>query len=119
MGRPGRALTPEASARHQFGAELRRWRLTRGLTQQALGALVWQSQEILSKVEKGQRWPSADLAARCDRALDAGGALTALWPAVDRQRLRCDGRCRHQRVHRSRGTGEPAVQRLGDVGDVV
>ena len=118
MGRPGRVLTPEVSERHRFGAELRRWRLGRRLTQQGLGALVWQSPEILAKVEKGQRWPSADLAVRCDRVLGAGGALTALWPLVERQRLGCDGRRRL--VDRgSRGVGEPPVECGDHVGDVV
>ena len=53
MGRRPRALTPEASARDRFGAELRRWRTARGLTQRELATLVWHSQELVSEVEKG------------------------------------------------------------------
>jgi transcriptional regulator with XRE-family HTH domain len=94
MGRQPRALTPEASVRHCFGAELRRWRLARRLTQRALARLIWHSQEIVAKVEKGERWPSLDLAMRCDVALSTGGELAGLWPAVERERLACDRRRR-------------------------
>ncbi len=94
MGRRARALTPHASVRDRFGAELRRWRVARRLTQQALASLVWQSPETVAKVEKGERWPSRDLAERCDRVLRTGGTLVALWPAVERQRLACDRRRR-------------------------
>jgi Helix-turn-helix domain len=58
MGRRPRALTPESSACHRFGAELRRWRIARGMTQRALAGLVWHSHGLVSKVEKGKRWPS-------------------------------------------------------------
>ncbi len=110
MGRPARALTPDVSAGHRFGAELRRWRTDRGLTQQALGALVWHSAESVAKVEKGQRWPSHDFTRRCERVLGAGGALMTLWPAVERQRLACDGRRRPRRGEQSRRTRKPLVQ---------
>ncbi len=56
--------------------------------------LIWHSQELVSKVEKGQRWPSWYLAARSDVVLDTGGALTGLWPAVEWQRLTSDRRRR-------------------------
>jgi hypothetical protein len=100
-GRPARALTPELSARHLFGAELRRWRTERGLTHHALGCLVWHSAESVAKVEKAQRWPSLDFTRRCERVLATGGALTILWPAVEQQRLACDRRRRPQRRARS------------------
>ncbi|MBN1172927.1 MAG: helix-turn-helix transcriptional regulator [Micromonosporaceae bacterium] len=81
-GRPLRALTPGRSVRHAFGAELRRWRLACGLTQQALADRVLYSAEIVSKVERAERWPSWKFAHRCDAALGAGGALITQWPAV-------------------------------------
>src|SRR5216683_3417669 len=84
MGRRPRTLTPEASARDHFGAELRRWRTARRLTQRALARLIWHSQEFVAKVEKGERWPSWDLATRCDVALRTGGVLAGLWPGVER-----------------------------------
>lgn len=94
MGRRPRALKPDASARDRFGAELRRWRMERGLTQRDLAGLVWHSQELVAKVEKGERWPSWYLANRCDLALATGGVLATLWPAVERQRLASDRRRR-------------------------
>ena len=40
MATPPKALTPEASPRHRFGAELRRWRELRGLSQRRPERLV-------------------------------------------------------------------------------
>ena len=92
MGRRARVLTPEASARDRFGAELRRWRTERGLTQRELAVLTRYSQEFVSKVEKGERWATWYLATRCDAALRTDGVLAGLWPAVEQQRLASDRR---------------------------
>lgn len=46
----------------------------------------------MAKVEKGERWPSWDLATQCDSALRTAGALASLWPEVERERLACDRR---------------------------
>lgn len=94
-------MTPEASARDRFGAELRYWRTARGLTQRELAAMIWLSQELVAKVEKGQRWASWYVATRCDAALRTGGALAGLWPAAERQRLASDRRRRHMSGRRS------------------
>jgi len=85
MAQVPRDLTPEASARHFFGAELRYWRQLRGWSQVALGAAVHASGDLVGKVEKAERSASADFAARCDRALDTGGVLARLWPLVERE----------------------------------
>jgi transcriptional regulator with XRE-family HTH domain len=82
VGQTPRELTPDVSARHAFGAALRRWRTSRGLSQDELGRLVLHSGDTISKVEKAARWPTPELVARCEQVLDAGGALAALWPAV-------------------------------------
>src|SRR5262245_33619326 len=82
MAQVPRELTPDASARHAFGAELRRLRTSRGLSQDELGRLVLHSGDMISKVEKATRWPTRELVARCDEVLDAAGALMRLWPAV-------------------------------------
>jgi len=87
-------LTPEASARDRFGAELRRYRVGRGLTQRELAAGIWLSQELVAKVEKGLRWASWYMATECDAVLGTGGVLAGLWPAVERQRLASDRRRR-------------------------
>lgn len=115
MGRRARELTPQASVRDRFGAELRRWRTTRGLTQSALGELVWHSAEVVAKVEKAERWPTQYFAERCDLVLGAGGVLIELFPLVEVQRLACDGR----RVRSSSGEGRvPSVERVGDLAEV-
>jgi len=88
MGQTARRLTPEVSARQRFGAELRRRRLARGLSQDSLGRLVHVSGDLLAKLEKAQRWPAHDVAARCDAILQAGGALMQMLPAVDTERAR-------------------------------
>jgi transcriptional regulator with XRE-family HTH domain len=83
-----RDLVPDRSVRHFFGAELRRWRTGRDLSQDRLGALVLQSGDTIGKVEKAERWPTHDLAERCDRVLATGGDLARLWPLVEQQRIR-------------------------------
>ncbi len=62
-----------------FGEDLRRRRLDAGLTLTCLARLVHYSKGQLSKVERGIKMPSRDLARLCDAALDAGGALAALF----------------------------------------
>jgi len=97
MAGRARRLTPEASPRHWFGAEVRRWREGRGLSQRALARLIWHSEETVAKVEKAERWPSRDLAHRCDEVLDTGGVLLSAWPEVEQQRLANDGRRQRRR----------------------
>nr|BFD81391.1 hypothetical protein StreXyl84_07920 [Streptomyces sp. Xyl84] len=61
-----------------FGEELRKRRLEAGLSLTALSGSVHYSKAQLSKVERGLKAPSRDLARLCDAALGAGGALLAL-----------------------------------------
>ncbi|GAB3943690.1 Tat pathway signal protein [Kribbella albertanoniae] len=72
-------LWPPARGRQIFGTELRRWRQTRDLSLRQLAPLTHHSYSLLSRVEKGERTPSADLARHADSALDTGGALLRLW----------------------------------------
>ncbi|MBM4792337.1 helix-turn-helix transcriptional regulator [Streptomyces sioyaensis] len=62
----------------KFGEELRKRRLDAGLSLTALSSAVHYSKAQLSKVERGIKAPSRDLARLCDAALGAGGALIAL-----------------------------------------
>ncbi|MFF6792880.1 helix-turn-helix domain-containing protein [Streptomyces filamentosus] len=64
-----------------FGPELRRRRLTAGMTLEGLAARVHYSKGQLSKVETGVQRPTVELARLCDAALGADGALTGLVPA--------------------------------------
>lgn len=92
-----KTLTPEVSPRHRFGAELRRWRELRCLSQRRLAELVLHSEETVAKVERAERWPSRSLATGCDDALHTGGVLQRLWPAVEEQRVASDRRYRRNR----------------------
>jgi transcriptional regulator with XRE-family HTH domain len=73
-----------------FGEELRKKRLTAGISIAQLAHLVHYSKAQLSKVECGIKAPSRDLARLCDAALDANGELASLArlePASRRQVL--------------------------------
>ncbi|REK87115.1 helix-turn-helix domain-containing protein [Streptomyces inhibens] len=61
-----------------FGAELRRRRIEAGLSLGELATLICFSKGHLSKIERGVKSPSHDLAQLCDSALDAGGQLSSL-----------------------------------------
>ncbi|MFI8992915.1 helix-turn-helix domain-containing protein [Streptomyces sp. NPDC053542] len=65
----------------EFGEELRKRRLDAGLSLTALSATVHYSKAQLSKVERGIKAPSRDLARLCDAALQADGELIALVAA--------------------------------------
>lgn len=62
----------------RFGEELRRRRLAGGLTLTGLARLVHYSKGHLSKVERGIKTPTRELARLCDVALGAEGALAIL-----------------------------------------
>jgi transcriptional regulator with XRE-family HTH domain len=64
-----------------FGAELRFYRTRAGLSQKDLAALVHVSNDVISKIETGERPPAEDFPARLDAVpeLDTRGALTRLW----------------------------------------
>ncbi len=61
-----------------FGDALRVLREAAGMTIPALAAKVNYSKGYLGNVETGERRPTPDLAAACDRVLDAGGFLVLL-----------------------------------------
>ncbi|MFF3947060.1 helix-turn-helix domain-containing protein [Streptomyces sp. NPDC001902] len=63
-----------------FGPALRELRLERGLSLSALARRTHYSKGYLSKIETGGKPVNADVARRCDEALEAGGTLLALLP---------------------------------------
>jgi transcriptional regulator with XRE-family HTH domain len=87
--RPG-DLTPNASVRNFFGAELRHWRERRGLSQATLGRTVHVSPDLIAKVEKATRWPTRSLVARCEDVLNTGGVLLRLLQLLEHQRAAQD-----------------------------
>lgn len=79
MAQAPRDLTPSESALHLFGSELRRWRELRKMSQRQLGEAVLSSGALIGKIEKADRKPNLDLAARLDEVLDTGQAFRELW----------------------------------------
>lgn len=81
-----RQIDPAGSAQARLGAELRRLRDARGLSQARLGQLIQYSPDLIRRVEATERFPAREFVKACDKALAAGGALLALWPAADQER---------------------------------
>ncbi|HEX5115107.1 MAG TPA: helix-turn-helix domain-containing protein [Pseudonocardiaceae bacterium] len=75
-------LTPHASPRHFWGAELRARRTAKGLSLDALGKLVYRDRSYLAKIEKGERSIPEDLARACDQAVGADGTLIRLHALI-------------------------------------
>lgn len=112
-----------------FGAELRRRRLAAGLTLAGLAQRVHYSKAQLSKVERGIKRPSRELASLCDATLNAEGALIALLPenpsgcgaAVETDgdeevwlmQLSSDGQSRFQPMSRRQAVAAGAVSIAG------
>ncbi len=83
MPQAPRELTPHASLRHFFGAELRHWRQLAQLSHDRLGAQINYSGDMICKVEKAERTPTAALATACDQVLGTGGALARLLALIE------------------------------------
>ena len=73
-------------ARIHFGRRLRYWRRAAGLTQAELGRRMAYDHSFISRVERGSRWPTRELAHRCDALLGASGELVDLWRQADLER---------------------------------
>ena len=91
MGRKRRVLTPERSAVHRWGSELRARRDECGLSLAALGRLARYDASYLGRLERGDQFATLAVAEACDRVLGAGGELVRSWHAADRERRRADG----------------------------
>ncbi|MDR3033480.1 MAG: helix-turn-helix transcriptional regulator [Kitasatospora sp.] len=82
----GKNLDPASSPSAFYGAEVRRLREEKGLSQSALGELVFCSGAYLGQIEIAVRKPQADLSKRLDAALETGGYFARLYPMVARTR---------------------------------
>jgi len=63
-----------------FGKLLKALREHAGMSQRQLGDTVNYSGSFISAIENGTKPAKSDLVKRLDQALDAGGALLAVWP---------------------------------------
>ena len=72
---------PKGSPRAVFGAMLRHYRVTAGLTQDQVGALAHVSGKLISAYENGWRVPTKPTTSDIDAVpgLDTHGALSELW----------------------------------------
>ena len=92
VGQQPRELTPNVSARHLFGAELRLWRELRGLSLARLCEGFEQAGRrlnagYLANVEQGERLPEdRQFAEIADGELRTGGVLCRLWEFADTER---------------------------------
>lgn len=81
MGRQRAAVTRLVHAMTDFGSELRRLLVARGMSLRETARQVPCDSGYLSKVAAGRKRPSAELAARLDEVLGAGGELADLAAA--------------------------------------
>jgi transcriptional regulator with XRE-family HTH domain len=88
MGQRRKALTPERSAAHRWGWELRARRDRAGLSLARLGSLASYDRSYLARLERGEQFASENAARACDRVLGAGGDLFGLWQEAGRERRR-------------------------------
>lgn len=83
--RPAVAPRPPETVREYFAAELVRLRRAAHLSQAQLAERICYSPGLVGMVETCQRMPSQDFTSRCDTTLNAGGALTRLWPMLSKE----------------------------------
>jgi tetratricopeptide (TPR) repeat protein/transcriptional regulator with XRE-family HTH domain len=86
MGQQRRVLTPERSALHTWGSELRALRDAQGLSLRQLALHATYDASYLGRLERGDQHPSEKVARTLDAALGAGGELIRLWLIADKAR---------------------------------
>src|ERR1700761_4735145 len=71
----------ESDPRKVFGQALRHLRTTAGLSRDQLGRAAFMSGDMIAKVERGDRSPSAKLVEACEQVPELGsnGILSLLW----------------------------------------
>ncbi|MGW3030993.1 helix-turn-helix domain-containing protein [Streptomyces sp. NPDC001178] len=82
-----RELDPSASPLDYYGFELRRAREAAGLTQQALGSIVFCTGSLIGQVETTLRVPTREFSERVDAALGTDGTFSRLVGLVLRNQL--------------------------------
>ncbi|WP_433511652.1 Scr1 family TA system antitoxin-like transcriptional regulator [Nonomuraea sp. CA-143628] len=79
-------FNPDAGPLAQFGYELRRFRIDKGLTIDQLADRIGYSPSLVGSVERAARNPSKDFTERCEETLGLSGELIARWPSISRTR---------------------------------
>lgn len=99
MGQQRRVLTPEKSALHLWGSELRAWRDRRSLSLAGLHELIRYDRSYLARLERAEQFPPKHVAEACDRALNTEGELIRLWNMADRERRNHPGHVANREEH--------------------
>jgi transcriptional regulator with XRE-family HTH domain len=86
VGQTPKALDGSLSVLHFFGAELRRLREIKKLSQDELGRLVRFSGDTIRRVETAERFPRRELARACDEVLETDGLLERIWRLSEHER---------------------------------
>ncbi|MFC8512907.1 helix-turn-helix domain-containing protein [Streptomyces sp. NPDC057257] len=82
-----RELDPSASPLDYYGFELRRAREAAGLTQNALGAIVFCTGSLIGQIETTYKVPTREFSERVDAALGTDGTFSRLVGLVLRSQL--------------------------------
>ena len=114
-GRPPKPIDPDESCGHRLGFELRRARMEKDLTLEALADRVGCTPQHVSGIEHAETCPSEDLLVVLDRVLETGGRLLGLYPDVLAEHARARQRRARRRREGSRRDALPCVQEVEDV----
>jgi transcriptional regulator with XRE-family HTH domain len=118
-GRPPKPLDVDGSSAARLGIAVRERREQRGLTQEALAALMGFSPQHVSAVERGESSMSEQFVQACDDALQADGQLMDLLPLVvyERAQVRWSNRAaRHSNpVHPALIAASTDAQVIGEM----
>ncbi|KUL33526.1 helix-turn-helix domain-containing protein [Streptomyces regalis] len=82
-----RQLDPTASPLDYFGFELRRYRESAGMSQQALGDCIFCTGSLIGQIETAHKVPTREFAERADAALMTDGCFSRLVGLVLRSQL--------------------------------
>jgi len=86
-------LKPDRSQRDRLGAELRRWRVQRNLSQDRLGLSICHSGALVRKIERAERSAMLEFCERADTVLETGAHLP-LWVSAATETMVGRSRCR-------------------------
>ncbi|MFI6049607.1 helix-turn-helix domain-containing protein [Streptomyces violascens] len=82
-----RHLDPSASPLDYYGSELRRLREAAGLTQEALGGIIFVTGSLVGQIETTHKVPTRDFSERVDAGLGTDGMFSRLVGLVLRSQL--------------------------------
>ncbi|MFD7168706.1 helix-turn-helix domain-containing protein [Streptomyces violascens] len=82
-----RHLDPSASPLDYYGSELRRLREAAGLTQEALGGIIFVTGSLVGQIETAHKVPTRDFSERVDAGLGTDGMFSRLVGMVLRSQL--------------------------------